>query len=102
MEWKLIKGTAAGFAAHQTNPMIEGWEARPGLKPGWTRLARYGIGGLTFVPCGRMMFRHLFRQGMSEEEAVDTFTAASIVALVAIMVGVVVGYLLDGLLERLK
>lgn len=102
MEWKLFKGTLAGLIAHQSNPMIEGWEARPELRPGWTRLARYGIGGLTFVPIGRMFFRHLYRQGMTEDEAVDIFTAVSIVSFVAIMVGVVTGYLLDGLLERLK
>lgn len=102
MEWKLFKGTLAGLAAHQTNPMIEGWEARPDLRPGWTRLARYGIGGLIFQPIGRMFFSHFYRRGMTEDEATDIFTAASVVAFVSIMVGVVIGYLIDGLLERLK
>lgn len=100
MQLELLKGTIIGLISHQSNPIIEEWETR--LKPAWTRLARYAIGGLTLVPVGRMFFRHLYRRNMEVDEAVDTFTVSLIVALVSYGVGVAIGYMVDSLLERLR
>lgn len=96
----LLKGTVVGLFAHQTNRVIEEWETR--VNPPWTRLARYAIGFLSVLPVGMVMFRHLWRPGMEEDESVDLFAAATISAGVSYGVGVATGYLLDGLLERLK
>jgi hypothetical protein len=97
---KLLKGTAVGLAAHQSNRVIEEWEGR--VNPPWTRLARYTVGFLSALPVGVLMFRHLYRSDMTADEAADTFTVATLAAGVSYGVGVAVGYLIDGLLERLK
>lgn len=97
---KLLKGSAVGLVAHQSNRVIEEWESR--VNPPWTRLARYAVGFLSALPVGVLMFRHLYRRDMSEDEAADVFAVATISAGVSYGVGVAVGYLVDGLIERLK
>lgn len=102
MNTELLVGTITGLVIHQFNPMIESWEARPNMPPAWTRIFRYGVGGVAHVVISKRVFSYLYRPGMDRKETADLQQAASVLSFVSIMVGVVVGYLLDGLLERLK
>lgn len=93
MFMKLIKGTAAGIAAHQTNILVEQWEER--IPAAWTRNARYTIGMLVALPVGSSIFKSLYRHGMEEEAATAAYEAAFISAAVSVGVGVAVGYVID-------
>jgi hypothetical protein len=91
---RILKGTVLGILAHQANPVIEDWEER--IPPAWTRNARYVVGTMAMLPICRSMFRHLYRPGMDEDEAVDVFDAAFIAGAVSFGIGVSVGYVIDG------